>query len=126
MTLSLIIAVAYFNSNIYLLDGDFNRYSYRTIENTLSTNIGVEVRNGLFGAVITTNTLIVPRTPVSYAPYNVTYISDFYITKNNFTLGWEHMCTHPILSGSLSWADRYSGGYDKFYIKGKVTLQGGR
>ena len=52
---------------------------------------------------------------VSFSPFQADFYFRAYLTRWGLTLGVEHLCTHPIEPGALTYTKRY-GGSDTVYL----------
>ena len=129
MTLSLLYLFSYFSmSNLALEALDGRRLTQRMPSYSMQVQIGPEIQYKNFGVsfVVDTYLMGLPETPYTQAPFQTIYTTNFFYRGKSFEVGYEHQCVHPTVSiRHKQQVSRY-GGYDKFYIKGKVTLQGGR
>lgn len=58
-----------------------------------------------------------PKTgEMSFSPFQSDYYARIYLTYNGFTLGYEHLCTHPVLPQAYYFTRRY-GGRDTVYFR---------
>ena len=126
MSISLLYFLSYFISgNVSLESVERGLLIQRIPQHAIQEQIGAEVEYKNFGVsyIVETYSTLLPDTPYTQSPFQTIYITNFFYRGKSFEAGYEHQCVHPTI-GIKQKVSRY-GGYDKLYIKGKVTLQGG-
>jgi hypothetical protein len=82
--------------------------------------IGLNYDNFLLTSNIVTNFTKTGMEDYMFSPFFAEYYFDFSYTNNNFKIGFQHYCSHPVLSGDDSLDidyNRIHEYHDKFYIK---------
>jgi len=117
MIISLILSIAYLNGQMLL--GDL---ILKESPMAIMTTYGVEAEYRFVGASFVVDTKLHPWSALSYSPYHTSYLTDIWVKPGkDVKIGWEHQCEHPMISNyQRPVIER--GGYDKIYIKCKVTL----
>ena len=90
-----------------------------TPEQVVEANLGVGVR--IFDLVTVegrSECFMVPPDGSTwmFSPYQADFYFGAYVEFEGFTLGFEHLCRHPIINGTDNVAT-YQGGYDRFYLR---------
>lgn len=79
-------------------------------------NLGLRYK----GLLLTTSVLNVFGNfqKTSFTPYQTEYILKLQYSVRNFTFGYDHMCSHPVISTlTVELRNGYRASYDKLYIK---------
>jgi len=80
-----------------------------------SVNVGIEWF-GLIETSATVQTFMSYEEGYSFSPYQSYYFVNVELSKYGFTVGYEHMCMHPIESvGSSRFGA--NGGHDRMYVE---------
>ena len=123
--------------SLFIELGGVNNYSvqypkdniYEEWANALYVDIGARLSYGIFYLDANTRTDMVQPSIVKFWPLEAGYGLGLGITTKNIDIGWRHYCFHPVIPYQYADAGRrpsFEGGGNTFFVKGKVTLQGGR
>ena len=67
------------------------------------------------------NCYFTPQEGLNFSPFQATFIFNAGVDFNNFKLGYEHSCFHPMQTYATVFGNeikpKYEGGYNKFFVR---------